>query len=42
MAIVMTDQQIFSVVTLRVNGQARRLTLDNRTTVLDALREVSA
>ena len=35
----MTDQQSFSVLTLRVNGQARRLTLDNRTTVLDALRE---
>ncbi|GAB2605950.1 hypothetical protein GCM10027168_43610 [Streptomyces capparidis] len=28
-----------TAVTLRVNGTAHRLTLDNRTTVLDALRE---
>jgi xanthine dehydrogenase YagT iron-sulfur-binding subunit len=28
-----------SEVTLRVNGETRRLTLDNRTTLLDALRE---
>jgi xanthine dehydrogenase YagT iron-sulfur-binding subunit len=28
-----------SEVTLRVNGEVRRLTLDNRTTLLDALRE---
>ncbi len=32
-------QQTFSAVTLRVNGEARHLVLDNRTTLLDALRE---
>ncbi|MBP2406914.1 Carbon monoxide dehydrogenase small chain [Streptomyces netropsis] len=33
------DRTTTSTVTLRVNGVPRRLTLDNRTTVLDALRE---
>jgi len=35
----MTSSPIQAAVTLRVNGEAHRLTLDTRTTVLDALRE---
>ena len=34
-----TANETVSDVTLRVNGEDRRLTLDNRTTLLDALRE---
>jgi xanthine dehydrogenase YagT iron-sulfur-binding subunit len=33
------DPQTTSVITLRVNGRPHRLTVDNRTTLLDALRE---
>jgi xanthine dehydrogenase YagT iron-sulfur-binding subunit len=34
-----SDQPTTSVVTLRINGRTHRLTLDNRTTLVDALRE---
>jgi xanthine dehydrogenase YagT iron-sulfur-binding subunit len=33
------DQQTTSVITLQVNGKPHHLTVDNRTTLLDALRE---
>ena len=39
MGLVSTHEPASSVVRLRVNGQAHALTLDNRTTLLDALRE---
>jgi xanthine dehydrogenase YagT iron-sulfur-binding subunit len=39
MGLVRTTEPATSVVNLRVNGQTHVLTLDNRTTLLDALRE---
>jgi xanthine dehydrogenase YagT iron-sulfur-binding subunit len=39
MGLVRTTEPATSVVRLRVNGQTHVLTLDNRTTLLDALRE---
>lgn len=35
----MSDRPLSSEITLTVNGSARVLELDNRTTLLDALRE---
>jgi xanthine dehydrogenase YagT iron-sulfur-binding subunit len=39
MGLVRTTEPATSVVRLRVNGETHALTLDNRTTLLDALRE---
>ena len=39
MGLVRTNEPATSVVRLRVNGETHALTLDNRTTLLDALRE---